>query len=137
MRILIPILVLVTTLVSESLMSQNNQIEVTVENIFSSKGTVRFALYNEKDFRIKPLKTAISKINNSKATIVFEDVKKGTYAIICFHDKNENEKMDFTPNGMPLESYGTSGVTNAFGPPTFEETKFLHDVKPTKIKIKL
>ena len=51
-------------------------------------------------------------------------VPKGEYAIICYHDENENRRMDFHENGIPKESYGTSNDVINFGPPQFDTSKF-------------
>ena len=39
-----------------------------------------------------------AKIENGKSVVTFTDVPKGEYAVICFHDKNDNDKMDFDSN---------------------------------------
>jgi len=72
----------------------------------------------------KGLMSAQSKIKDGKITVTFENVKPGDYAIIAFHDENENSKMDFRENGMPLESYGMSNNSMAFGPPNYNDAKF-------------
>ena len=65
------------------------------------------------------------KVVNNKATIIFEDVAKGTYAFSLFHDLNENKKLDTNFLGIPKEPYGFSnGEKGSFGPPKYEEVKF-------------
>ncbi|MDA9087377.1 DUF2141 domain-containing protein, partial [Polaribacter sp.] len=74
---------------------------------------------------------------NGKTTITFKEVAGGEYAIVCYHDKNSNDKMDFQPNGMPLEAYGASNNVMNFGPPKFDDAKFTVVDKNVSLEIKL
>ena len=56
--------------------------------------------------------------------ISFKEVPVGTYAIVCFHDVNDNLKFDMMDNGMPMEAYGISNNSFSYGPPSFDEAKF-------------
>ena len=114
---------------------ENATITVTVPNVLSNNGTVNFALYNEEGFMKTPLKVTSSKIVDGKCTIAFENVPFGTYAIVCFHDSNENLRMDFSENGMPIENYGTSNNVFGFGPPNFNDSKF--EVKQTSVSLEI
>ena len=44
--------------------------------------------------------------------------------------------MDFAGNGMPLEDYGASNNVMNFGPPTFDDAKFLLTDKNVSLDIK-
>lgn len=113
-----------TTLFSFSQDSKTS-ITVTIDNVTSDKGTVKLSLHTADTFmKGKGLMSAQSKIKNGKITVTFENVNPGDYAIIAFHDENENSKMDFRENGMPLESYGMSNNSMAFGPPNYNDAKF-------------
>jgi len=113
-----------TTLISFSQDSKTS-ITVTIDNVTSDKGTVKLSLHTADTFmKGKGLMSAQSKIKNGKITVTFENVNPGDYAIIAFHDENENSKMDFRENGMPLESYGMSNNSMAFGPPNYNDAKF-------------
>jgi len=113
-----------TTLFSFSQNSKTS-ITVTIDNVTSDKGTVKLSLHTADTFmKGKGLMSAQSKIKDGKITVTFENVKPGDYAIIAFHDENENSKMDFRENGMPLESYGMSNNSMAFGPPNYNDAKF-------------
>jgi len=51
---------------------------------------------------------------------------------------NEDKgKVHFALNGMPLEDYGSSNNVMAFGPPSFEESKFEVMDKDLTFEIKL
>ncbi|WP_299135968.1 DUF2141 domain-containing protein [uncultured Tenacibaculum sp.] len=124
MRFLTSILVLIIVFTIETVSAQKQTITATVVNVTSNKGKVSYALYNKDNFMKEPVKAKSSKIVNGKSTVVFNDVPAGEYAIVCYHDKNNNNKMDFQPNGMPIENYGASNNVMNFGPPQYEDAKF-------------
>lgn len=131
------IILTVTTILTGSLASSKKQkITATVVNVTSDSGKVGFALYNKETFMQKPLQSKNVKIVNGKSTVVFENVEPGDYAIICFHDKNDNDKMDFEANGMPIEDYGMSNNVMSFGPPTYSDAKFTVSEEDVVLEIK-
>ena len=136
MKTLVSILVVVIISITNIITAQNKIITATVLNISSDKGIVKFALYNKTNFRLKPLQSETGNIENGKTTITFKEVAGGEYAIVCYHDKNSNDKMDFQPNGMPLEAYGASNNVMNFGPPRFDDAKFTVVDKNVSLEIK-
>lgn len=112
-------------------------IEVTIDNVTNNEGKVVLALHTSETFMVSQgVKNAESKIEDGKVTIVFEGVAPGSYAIMAMHDQNENGRMDFEPNGMPKESYGTSNNPMSYGPPQFAESKFEVGTENQKINIR-
>lgn len=99
-------------------------VTVSAVNALSDKGTVKFAFYDEENFMKQPIYAKSASVENGKSTVVFENVPQGNYAIICFHDENGNNSLDFNENGIPKESYGLSNNKMNFGPPEFESAKF-------------
>jgi uncharacterized protein (DUF2141 family) len=136
MKLIVAILATTMLFITNSITAQNNKITATVINATSDTGKVGFALYNKTNFRMKPIQGAASKIVNGKSVVVFKNVVAGEYAIICYHDKNNNDKMDFEANGMPLEDYGASNNVMNFGPPQFEDAKFTIIDKNVSLEIK-
>lgn len=137
MKILISILALALLSITDSLTAQDSSVTVTISNVTSDEGSVVFALYNKATFRLKPLQSETGKIKNGKTTITFKEVVSGVYAIVCYHDKNSNDKMDFQPNGIPLEAFGASNnVIKLYGPPTFDDANFVVSDKDVSLKIK-
>ena len=141
------VLVVIALLFSSILLAQtteetNNltngqQIKVSVVNVSSDEGTVGFALYNEATFmKAAPINAAGAAIENGVSTVVFENIPAGAYAIICYHDVNGNNRLDFDSNGMPLEAYGTSNNALSFGPPQFDNSKFEVASEPVTLEIK-
>lgn len=110
---------------------------LTIDNVKSDNGKVMMALHTIDTFmKGKGLENGESEIKDGKITIVFKNVKSGDYAIIAFHDENENNKMDFRENGMPLESYGMSNNVMSFGPPQYEDAKFTVADKDLELSIR-
>ncbi|MEE3999383.1 DUF2141 domain-containing protein [Tenacibaculum sp. FZY0031] len=137
MKFLTHILVIVVLFTIETVSAQGKTITVTVVNVTSNKGKVKFALYTKDNFRKEPLQAKESVINEGISTVVFKEIPVGEYAIICFHDANNNNRMDFEPNGMPLEDYGASNnKLSRFGPPQYEAAKFLVKEKDVSFDIK-
>lgn len=100
-------------------------IEVSIDNVTSNEGKVVASLHTPDTFMKGPgVQNAQSTIKDGKVSLTFENVVPGTYAIMAMHDANENNRMDYESNGMPKESYGTSGNDMSFGPPNFESAKF-------------
>lgn len=107
-------------------LSLSKTINVTINDIISDDGKVYFALYNNaEDFKYrKNIAALASEIKDGKVTVSFTNIKSGEYAIVCYHDSNNNQKLDFQQNGMPLEDYGMSNNRILYGPPNYEEAMF-------------
>lgn len=101
------------------------KITATVPNVNGTDGQVLFALYTEDNFmKREPDFSAVSKITDGQASVVFENLPNGTYALVALHDKNGNHRMDFDGSGMPQEDYDSSGNSISYGPPNWMESKF-------------
>lgn len=100
-------------------------IKVKIANVRTTEGHVLFSLHTEDTFMKGPgIKTLAVVAEDGVATAIFENVPSGNYAILALHDKNDNRRMDFEPNGMPKEDYGTSNNVMSMGPPQFTEAEF-------------
>jgi uncharacterized protein (DUF2141 family) len=84
----------------------------------------------------KPIQAKSTLIKNGKIIVKFKNITNGEYSIICYHDKNNNKQMDFNSNGMPLEDYGSFNNKMSYGPPNFEDSKFLVKDKNVSLIIK-
>lgn len=119
---------------------QDEGITLTIifDNLISNEGKVTAALYDEATFmKTAPLGAAEAKPENKELSLTIENVLPGAYAIITLHDYNENGRMDFEPNGMPKEPYGTSNNVLAMGPPNFEDAKFTVGTEDMTLHIKM
>ncbi len=56
-------------------------------------------------------------------SITFRDLPPGRYAIIVFHDENDNGLLDENAFGVPIEGYGFSNdAQGLLGAPSFDAT---------------
>ncbi len=130
------IVVIISYLISYVAQAQNKadtsaqtgegRVKARVQNIRNDKGSVYFAIYDSQENfnnRIAFVRKQAVVMDNS-VEVVFENLPPNSYAIICFHDANDNGKMDFDESGMPLEDYGTSAQNRSFGPPSFRDALF-------------
>ena len=118
--------------------AQNNNlsISVSIDNVTSNEGKVLLALHTEDTFmKSEGIASAESTIKDGKVRVTFNNVQPGEYAVIALHDANNNGRMDFQENGMPLEAYGTSNNPMFFGPPQYDEAKF--EVKDKNLELKI
>lgn len=65
-------------------------------------------------------------IVDGKATITFEDVPHGEYALWICHDEDGDGQLNTNIIGMPKEGVGVSGPPPSFAP-TYSDAKFTHD----------
>ena len=92
--------------------------------------------------RILMIKPNAQELKDKRVNFKFIDVPKGTYAIFCFQDVNENGIFDVTksPTGsgavMYSEPHGCAGWTS-FGAGMWTNVKFEVDKDISGIKIKM
>lgn len=66
-------------------------------------------------------------VKDGRATLTFAAVAPGSYALVVFHDRNNNGTIDHNFLGIPNESLGFSNgyaMTLTSGLPTFERLRF-------------
>lgn len=136
MRLVTHILVIAMLFVVKTINAQEFTITATVVNVTSNEGKVSYALYDKENYMKKPIQAKSSKVVDRKSMVVFKNIPVGEYSVICFHDKNNNDKMDFQPNGMPLEDFGASNNVMRMGPPMYEDSKFQVTDKDVSLEIK-
>lgn len=101
----------------------SSQLTVRTEAI-SPGGRLRIAIYaSEGDF----LKNAVAKYDASVdeegvAQIDLTDLNTGSYAVVVYHDANEDGRLNRTALGLPKEPYAFSnGVRPKLKRPSFDE----------------
>ncbi len=111
--------------------NENPQLTIEVQNIEVVDGYIRIGIFNsnekflKKDSTFKKYKVAVE---NNTETIIIDDLPKGEYAFILYHDKNSDGKMNRKLIGIPKEPFGFSNnVRPKFSKPTFDECMFLLD----------
>ena len=115
-------------------------IDVDLWGMNNDKGVVRCGLYDhEEGFPAKHTEAvAILNLKPASGTAHghFEAPKNGTYAIACFHDENENGKVDANFMGIPWEGTGSSKDAPAtMGPPKFKDASFAFSGAPLTFKV--
>ena len=77
-------------------------------------------------------------IKNASATIDFDGLTPGKYAMVCYHDENSNGKFDENALGMPKEGYCFSNnIKPLFSAPAFDQCAFDYKGGDQSISIKM
>lgn len=123
------ILLLYFSLITSFLSNQNPQLTIQIENIEVVKGDIRIGVFNANEkflkqgYTFKNYKVAVT---DTIETIIIDDLPKGEYAFIMYHDKDGDGKMNRNLIGMPKEPFGFSNnVRPKLSKPTFEACKFV------------
>lgn len=133
------ILILLMVLLPEPVTSIDFHLEVKVENLKSQRGIVKVCIFaNEEDFFGRALRCIEVKPGmNNQVNARIENLPPGTYAVVAYHDLNQNNKLDVNFMGIPSEPYGFSNnPSTLFGPPSFSKASFELN-SPLTIQIKL
>lgn len=114
---------------------------VRISQLRNAKGHVAVALFaSAADFpnQAHAFRGKLAKITGGRASVVFDDLAPGIYAVAVLHDENANAKMDFNFLGMPLEGYGFSNdASGILGPPSFQAAAFTLLPRASGIAVKL
>ncbi|CAM1374484.1 DUF2141 domain-containing protein [Tenacibaculum xiamenense] len=131
-------LILLLSVTCITFAQETYKITVEFSGMKTDKGDLYVGLYdNESSFLKKGIQNKLVSVKDKKATVVFEGVKPGVYAISSFHDENDNKKMDTRIFGIPKEPVGLSRDAKGFmGPPKFKDAKFTVD-KDVTLKINM
>jgi uncharacterized protein (DUF2141 family) len=114
-----------------------SELRLAIDGIRSTHGTVMIGLYDNADgfkravdaaasvaLLIEPTRYAAVALRAKDAVtnaVSFGNVQPGRYAVIVFHDENDNGKLDRGLFGRPTEPYGFSNNARGFfGAPTFD-----------------
>jgi uncharacterized protein (DUF2141 family) len=134
-RILFTMIFFVTVL---TVPAQTYTITVTYTGLRNDQGKLYSSLYNSPEGYPKQVSAAFklssSQILHGTCRIVYDNIPKGIYAIACYHDENDNGKIDRNFFGVPTEGTGASNNARGFwGPPKFTDAQFLvsSDIKET------
>jgi uncharacterized protein (DUF2141 family) len=105
------------------------RLTVDVVGLRSDAGQVLVALYDSPAGFPGTGASAIgaerSAIAAGKASVIFEDVPPGTYAIALIHDENRNGTLDRGFLGIPKEGVGASNdAQGRVGAPRFDRARF-------------
>lgn len=110
MNIKIILSILIITSINKSLIAQSNII-VNINNFKNDNGVCRACLFNNSNsFQNKSgaLACKSAKVVNGASIITFNADAEGDYAVMVFHDENNNNFFDKNFLGIPKEGYGAS-----------------------------
>jgi uncharacterized protein (DUF2141 family) len=100
---------------------------IHIENV-GRGGIVRLGLYDRAgypDDKSTPIAAADVTAVEGETVVTLHDIRPGTYAIEAYQDVNNNDKMDTTWLGLPLEPYGFSrDAQPVLSKPPFSKVKF-------------
>ena len=120
---------------------ENSRAEITIviENIKHNNGQIIIGICNsDENFPKKPFIRKSVSIKDGIATLVLKDIEYGEYAVSIIHDENSNGKIDFHFYGPPKEHTAASNNAKSFfGPPSWEDAKFLVDKELVEVRIRM
>jgi uncharacterized protein (DUF2141 family) len=115
---------------------------VKIKGIRNAKGKIAVVLYgDERGFPLDPSNAVAAKQvdidpQTMTATVVFDKLPLGVYAATVLHDEKLVGKMEFDPQGTPLEGYGISNNPDSSqGAPSFSDSKFAVNEPQAAIEI--
>lgn len=106
--------------------SEGSSVQVRMKGFRNDKGWARVALFSSPvGFPNAPglaWASGSARIQSRGASLVFQGVPPGEYAVGILHDENENGEMDTSVLGIPKEGHGASnGARGTLGPPKFKD----------------
>jgi uncharacterized protein (DUF2141 family) len=130
-----------------------SELRVVIEGVRSDAGTIMVGLYDSSEGFVAAIKhsTEAGLLNDKGRrvgmalravagveSIVFADLPPRRYAVIVFHDENDNGRLDENGWGVPTEGYGFSNNAQGFlGAPSFAAAEITLGEKNQSIAISL
>ena len=125
------------------LYATSQSLTIRVTGVRSSSGSIRVAFYNNaEDFAKEKalfIRTASKAgMSGGVVSIVYTDLKPGTYGVAVLDDENSNREMDYglilPEEGFGFSDYYHSGMSR----PTFDKFDFTlgSETKATVVKIR-
>ncbi len=107
----------------------NGTLQIQVQNIQSTAGVLRIALFNRSEGFLEDENAVMAQELDikQKGSMYFQlpDLPFGKYALAIYHDLNNNKKLDTNAFGVPKEPYAFSNNARAkWSSPTFDESAF-------------
>jgi uncharacterized protein (DUF2141 family) len=104
-------------------------LSINLTNFRSDSGKLYILLYHGPEGFMSDDKKAFARtyttVKDRAAHVEFEDLPPGTYAVVAFHDENDNGKLDTNWIGMPKEGIAASNNARGyFSPPKYKAAKF-------------
>jgi uncharacterized protein (DUF2141 family) len=101
---------------------------VEVQKLRNDRGHLLAGVYDDpRGFprEGRPTREAKVTIHGGSATVEFEGLPPGEYAVAVLHDENDDGKMNFNWLKVPKEGFGMTKFTKLkMSAPSFDEAKF-------------
>lgn len=107
--------------------AQSGELRVEIAGLRNSHGSLRVSLYNEPDsFRKeeRALMRLAQAAQAGNAVLIFRDLPPGRYAVMAYHDENDDGKLNLRFGMFPSEGYALSNNPTVIGPPRFSDSAF-------------
>jgi uncharacterized protein (DUF2141 family) len=117
---------------------------VSVQRLGSEAGVVRWALYStEESFSAAvhsegntSLKAGTCPPKEGGCQFTIPALAHGDYALLLFHDENNNDEVDKRALGLPKERVGVSNYSSRpLRKPYWRKARFTHNQAPTLLTI--
>lgn len=107
-----------------------SSVQLDITRFRNNSGVCQVCLFDNpeafKGSTGKPVACQKIGVRDRRAALTFSCLQPGTYAIMLFHDANNNGRMDTNFLGIPSEGYGASRNNLPFAAaPTFNANKFI------------
>ena len=96
---------------------------VTVKNVRSDTGAIYVSLYSGDSTFMRPnLATVTQKVaaTQGEVKVTFKNLRVGRYAVVSFHDENDNGQLDASTEGVGFSK-------EPAGEPKFMHSAFIFD----------
>ncbi|MBD0779020.1 DUF2141 domain-containing protein [Maribacter sp. ANRC-HE7] len=105
---------------------QEAHLNIKIDGIQSEKGKILYTVFSSKagfpSDVDKAFKKGLTSIKNGEAQIDL-DLPHGEYAVMVFHDEDDNDELKTNWFGMPKEGVGNSN--NHKGIPNYKKSVFM------------
>lgn len=117
-------------------------IRVSVQGVRSARGTLVAVLYGDdpSEFLQRGKRLARERVPVRVGTVdvCLPAARPGTYAVVVYHDENDNRQFDRRWNGLPAEGFGVSNNPRMlFGVPSHSDAAFRVGNTPATVAITL
>lgn len=135
----IPALLIFLAFISARPSQAQDRLIVIVDGLKNDKGSVMVGLFDEKaDYLKKASVGKVVSIIANSATVIFDDLAPGTYALSIIHDENGNGELDTNVIGIPIEGFGFgNNAMGLFGPPSFKNASITLQGAPMTQRLKM
>ena len=131
---------LLLLLISQYAFAQKSNLEIEISGIKKVQGKIQIAIYNDSTVfpeKGKAYRVAYFKVISKEMTVEINELPHNDYAVVLFHDLNNDEECNLNFIGIPKEPYGFSNNARpVLKAPSFDAAKIILDSNK-KIRIAL